>query len=652
MMRFKRGAPSLAALTAATMLTLPATAQDWSERSTIGTSRSGRAIEVTTLGKPGADALGRSRDQRPALLLVAGVQGQHAIGRDAAGAVTGRILSDHRGLLETHTLYVIHELSPDASGWLGGTPSMEFGRTRTPGDADHDGRIDEDGADDLNADGLITMMRIANPSPSSGLTAEWVIDDVEPRLMRKPKGEDGEVATHAMLIEGIDNDNDGAFNEDGPGGSAGGGVNLDMNFPSHYDEHADGGGLYTTSEPETRAIIDWLLKHDNIVAALVYGPHDNLVKAPAVGKFDPSGRMPEGLEKGDEPMHKAIGKAFTDITGMKEAPAGETDGSLVSYLYTDFGVWSFSTPVWVRPDQVKNDGDGDKEEGDAKADAEPTEPRAPDEAAILREQGVPEFIVEFLTASEEDRGEMMAGFESLSPDEQASRMEQMSQLPDDVRNRVMAIAQGGEDPGMPTPEGAKPDAETKDKKEDKSKGDKDELAWLQYSDEERDGEGFVDWVEIDHPQLGRVEVGGFAPGFRVNPPASELEPLVEQQAEFVSALLAKLPSLSVSEPEAERLGQGLWRVRVRATNPGFLPTRSAMGAKARRTAPVVISIDVEPDTIVSGPRHHQFWTIEGSGGHADCEWIIRAELGQTINVTTRTGVFGDRSGRVELKEGR
>ncbi len=643
------------ALCSALILISGANAQNWSSSTVIGTSRAGRPIEVRTLGAPGTDDLGRTRDERPALLIVAGVQGQHAIGRLAARGVGERLLEGHRDLLESHTVYIIDTLNPDAAGWLSGRVAMEFGRTLTPTDADHDGRLDEDGADDLNADGQITMMRVANPGAGSGLTAEWVIDEVEPRLMRKPKSEDGEVATHALLIEGTDNDGDGAFNEDGPGGSGGGGVSLDMNFPSHYDEHSDGSGLYTTSEPETRAIIDWLLTRDNIVASVVYGVHDNLVNTPATGKFDKSGRMPTGLEKGDEPMHKAIGKVFTEITAMKEAPKLDTDGSLVSYLYSDFGIWAFATPVWVRPDLVKSDSDEKSDDEGADAGKEGDADAPPDEAEILRDQGVPEFIVEFLTASEEDRADIMSGFESLSPDEQASRMQQMSELPKDIRTRVMAIAQGGDDPGMVMPDGAEGDEEDgeKDKKDkDKSKGDKDELAWLKYSDDERDSSGFVDWVEVDHPQLGAVEVGGFVPGFRVNPPEENAEAMFMQQTEFISALLAKLPSLIVSEPEAQRLGEGLWRIRVRAENPGLLPTRSAMGAKARRISPVVISIDLEPDAIVSGARNRQFWSIEGSGGHSECEWIVRARAGETITITTRSSVFGDRTGRVELKEGR
>lgn len=628
-------------------LTPGVAAQSWSETRVIGETRRGAPLQVTALGMPGEDALGRTLDERPALLLVAGAQAHHLVGTAAAERLSARLLEDHQDLLKRHTVYVLADLTPDADP-LHASPRFESPRTGVPGDADHDRRVDEDGADDLNNDGLITMMRVPNPPPGSGLQAEWVIDEAEPRLMRKPLPEEGEVATHALLIEGIDNDGDGKFNEDGPGGSAGGGVNLDRNFPSHYDEHADDAGLYAASEPETRALIDWLLTRDNIVAALVYGPHDNLVKAPPTGKFDPSGRMPLGLEAGDEAMHKAIGKLFTEITGMKKAPKGKTEGSLVSYLYSDFGVWSFSTPVWVRPEAEKAGKDEEGEVEEAEAPAE----EAPDEAALLRERGTPEHLIRFLTGSDEERAAMLAEFESLSPDEQATRMQAIGALPADIRARVMSIAQGQGDPGMAGAEGAEEGSGKAKKSDAKSKADEEEMAWLKYADERPDAQGFVGWTEVDHPQLGAVEVGGFVPGFRINPPEEAIDELVGQQAAFIGELLARLPRLEVSDPVAEPLGAGLWRIRVRASNPGFLPTRSAMGAKARRLAPVVVAIEVEPDAILSGARHRQLWSIPGSGGHVDCEWVVRAEPGEVITVTTRSSVYADRIGQIELKEGR
>ncbi len=629
------------------VLAAPVLAQGgvWRDESVIGDSRGGHPIGVVTLGEPGEDAFGRTRDQRPALLIVAGVDGRHAVGRAAAAAVGERLLADHRGLLGSHTVYIIADMNPDGA-------RLDSGRNSAAVDADHDGRVGEDGGDDLNGDGVVTMMRVLDPPSEYGLETGWVIDEGEPRLMRKGEASAGENGAYALLVEGRDDDGDGLFNEDGPRGSGGGGVDLDMNFPSLYPEHKDGAGAYPLSEPESLALVAWLQTRSNIVAVLVYGPHDNLVKTPGTGKNDESGRMPRGIEKDDESYHKKVGEVFTDITGMTGAPTRDADGSLAAYAYTDFGVWAFSTPVWVRPDQVKKDEDEKKDNAEAGAEdgEEDGAGEEVDEATVLREQGVPENLIRFLTGDTDVRAAMMAEYETMSPEDQQREMAALAQLPEAVRVRVMAMAQGNPDPGMAAAEDDAGEAEPSKEKKDKPKADKDELAWLKHSDDDRDGAGFVEWVEVEHPQLGTVEVGGFAPGFRMNPPEDTLGVLFDQQTEFVAALLGRLPRLAVGEAGVERVGDGLWRVRVRATNEGYLPTRSAMGVKARRLPPEVVWLGVEPDRVVSGSRAVRMWSIPGSGGHADAEWVITGEAGDKIELRVRSDVYGDRVQTVTLRE--
>ncbi len=625
-----------------------APAQDgaWSAERVIGESRSGRAIRIAALGMPGDDELGRTRDERPALLIVAGIDGRHAVGTLTAEAVRSRLVTDHRDLLETHTVYVVSALNPD------GLAAVSR-RNGAPVDADHDARVGEDGGDDLNGDGLVTMMRVKNPPPEYGLDTGRVADAGEPRLMREAEAGEGEVGEYAVLVEGLDNDGDGALNEDGPRGAGGGGVDLDMNFPSFFPEHADGAGAYPLSEPETRAIVEWMLERDNIVAVLVYGPNDNLLNTPNTKGRDESGRMPKGIEEDDEAYHKKIGEVFAEITSMKEAPTRDTGGSLATYAYSDFGVWSFSTPVWVPPFQMKKDKDGGDSDGEDESGGAGEEPAEPNEAGALREQGVPENLIRFLTGDSDVRAAMMAEYEQMSPEDQQREMATLAELPEAVRDRVLAIAQGQPDPGMAEPDDAGDDGaegESAETKREEPKADKDELAWLEYSDESRDGAGFVEWVEVQHPQLGTVEVGGFTPGFRMNPPEGEAEGVLAAQTEFVAALLGRLPRLEVGTPRVERVAAGMWRVRIRATNTGYLPTRSAMGVRARRIPPEVIWLEVEPERIVSGQRVVRLWSIPGSGGHEDAEWMISGEDGETVEIRTRSRVFGDRVQRVTLGE--
>jgi hypothetical protein len=75
---------------------------------------------------------------------------------------------------------------------------------------------------------------------------------------------------YLMYTEGIDNDGDGKYNEDGIGG-----LDLHRNYPENWrpDNRGDatgrgytqfGAGEYPLSEIETRSTVLWLLSHPNI----------------------------------------------------------------------------------------------------------------------------------------------------------------------------------------------------------------------------------------------------------------------------------------------------------------------------------------------------------------------------------------------------
>jgi hypothetical protein len=52
----------------------------------------------------------------------------------------------------------------------------------------------------------------------------------------------------------------------------------------------------------------------------------------------------------------------------------------------------------------------------------------------------------------------------------------------------------------------------------------DDLKLLRWSDEQLGGKGYVNWYPFDHPQLGRVELGGWDTMYAwSNPPSEFLE---------------------------------------------------------------------------------------------------------------------------------
>ncbi|GIK19557.1 MAG: hypothetical protein AMXMBFR77_18170 [Phycisphaerales bacterium] len=646
-----------------------ASAQDSTERlvevTSIGKSRSGRALQLLRLGHPEPDSLGRTPDQRPALLVVAGLDGRHEIGPRVARSLVDRLVTKHADLLRERTVYIIPDLNPDNAAFFAreGTPKSDFGRTVVEYDADRDGRVNEDPANDLNGDGLITMMRIKHPAPATGLRADLVADPDDPRIMRKPEAAKGEAPTHAVLIEGRDADGDGRFNEDGAHGSAGGGVDLNMNFPALWPEHTDGAGLYSLSEPESLALVRWMLTRDNIVCVLVFGPHDNLLNIPEAGRNAPDGREPLGIESDDKPYYEEVARIFKDTTGMTGAPKGpDTAGSFHQWAYAHFGVYAFTTPVWVRPDLVKPK-ETDKP-ADAKDEAEkPAVDDAPEESpadAIRREfqaAGAPQFVIDFMIATPAERAEMMASAQDRPPEEQRERMMAIMALPEELRAKVMAVAQGQEvQPAAPTRTGGRQPGARPGQGSPSASGassrarDSDDAKWLKYSDEQRNREGFIDWQPFDHPQLGPVEIGGFVPGFRVNPPESEWTRLADEQTAFAAALLGKLPDLTIEVHSVERLSTGLWRITVRGTNAGYFPTASAIARKARRLPPVVLDLRVERDAVVSGQRVARWENLDGSGGFAYAEWTVTVPDGSVITLDVRSAALGDRTLTIHLTE--
>lgn len=622
------------------------------QREVIGQSPGGEDITVITIaeGEPG---------EHPALVVIAGVQGHHQIGVRVAEAMGRLLIDEHAEALSGRTVYIIPRVNPEgfARFTSNRSPRALFGRAPSPHDADRDRRVDEDPPNDLNGDGFITIMRVPAPVVKYGLEPTHVIDADDPRIVREPS--DDERATHALMIEGVDDDGDGRFNEDGWGGASGGGVDLDKHFPTHWPEHTDGAGRFPLDRPEALAVAHWLQSRGNIGAAIVLGPHDTIVTTPPAGKFGPEGRVPKGIEEDDVTAYELAAEAFQEITGItKSEPGPDRAGSLLQWCYADLGVYTFGTPVWVRPDLVK----ADDAPSDAEPEASPEEtgptPEQIEEAdrADLADRGVGQMFIDFFYMSDAERRGVLADMESMSESDLAEVMQQFTSLPADVQSRLTAIQGGGEDPG---PSDALLESIGAEAGARSSRGsdtsDSAEAKWLAWIDEHAEG-GFVDWQPFDHPQLGDVEIGGFVPGVRVNPPKEDEPRLAAQQAEFAAAVLDMLPRVEIDDPTVERLGSGVWRVGLTIRNSGTLPTKAAIGVKARRLPGIVCVLDpdqnIDTERIVSGSRAIRFDAIDGRGASERAEWLVIAEAGDTINLHVRSPLFGTKRYKLTMESER
>ncbi len=166
-------------------------------------------------------------------------------------------------LLKKRVFYIVPTINPDArNAYMKGENNANTPRSgMMPIDDDRDGLFDEDGYDDLNGDGEITLMRRKNNygrfrSPPSNPN----------RMDRVGTDELGDY--EYLGYEGIDNDGDGQINEDRVGGYYDPNRNWGWSWVPEYIQ--GGAHKYPFSVPENKAVMEFVMAHPNIAGAQSY----------------------------------------------------------------------------------------------------------------------------------------------------------------------------------------------------------------------------------------------------------------------------------------------------------------------------------------------------------------------------------------------
>lgn len=188
--------------------------------------------------------------------------------------------------------------------------------------------------------------------------------------------------------------------------------------------------------------------------------------------------------------------------------------------------------------------------------------------------------------------------------------------------------------------------------------EEDRLRYLRWVDEDLGGEGFEPWRPFDHPQLGRVEIGGWKFLFTLRNPPHKYLPEVCRGATLFAldhARACPRPSLSLAAAE---LAPGLFRVTASMRNEGYLPTYiTARGKEVVNELHLELELS-DGQTLEEGKKSQRIPHLEGManstapdfGSHthhgrtrdtrAERSWLIRGA--GPIGVTWR----GDRIGRL------
>jgi len=373
-------------------------------------------------------------------------------------------------LVDRRAFYILPRVNPDGAEICLKMPFYEWiGNGRyLPGEE----QLAADGLhyEDLNGDGCIVDMRWPDPA------GEWKASDKDPRIMvQREAGEYGG-QYYRLVPEGmIKNYDGGAIAIPRPMDG-----NLNRNYP--YDWGPEGeqylAGDYPLSEPEIKAVVEFVNAHPNITGALNYHTHAGVILAP----FNVKG---EDLPLEDEMLYKRLGEIGEEETGyhfiLKEEEFGfpghgRRMGTASGFFYGQLGIPAFVTELWD----------------------------------VFKESGIKkDWFFPLRVLSEEDN-----------------------------------------------------------------------LKLMQWNDEQLDGDGFVDWTPFEHPQLGKVEIGGWKRLYMFrNPPAHRLEEVCKKNVGFVLKLAGAAPEVHIGEVEVDELGEAAYRVRAVVKNWGFLSTNLTERAK-------------------------------------------------------------------------
>ena len=628
--------------------------------------QAGQAVKIHTLASSpgGTDLLmmeigietGSESKKNPAILVTGNMDGTRPITTEAALYLAEKLISDRSNYAEL-TWYILPMGNPDAHSRFFEDILFVDSRNFAAHNDDMDELTDEDAYNDLDGNGLITRMRVKSPDGT------WVPVSDDPRLMRKAEYKDGEKGIYKLYYEGTDDDGDGEYNEDGKGGT-----NVNANFPHLFEPFKPETGFYPGSTPEVYAILEFAFEHPEIAMTFSFGSTNFLLSPPKGGRqgsvdmdkisipeemakmmgFDHTRTytmqeimekvqpmLPPGMEVDESMIASFLGlgavvnpmqedlvfynsiseeykKYLEEKAGKSERmdPAAAKDGSFELWSYYHLGVPVFSMDLWGVPKKQE-----EKKESSG-ITVESLEKMSSDDFIALGEDKISQFLKESGAPAEfsADRVIAMIKGGQVTPEQMAGMMKQ-----------------------MPKPAG------------DTKKGDPGEQAMLAFSDEVLGGAGFVDWKAFSHPDLGEVEIGGFAPYADINPPAEMMDSLLKLHVPYVFELVKKMPELVIYEVKTKERGAGIYALEIWVENRGFLPFCTQMGKRNKIPAPAIITLEGDGLEFLSGKKRTPIHELDGKKSVKQT-WLIRAGKNTTLNIKLDSKTAGHDSKQIKLGE--
>ena len=449
----------------------------------IGKSHEGRDVWLVTATnfESGPDV------EKPALWVDGNLHASEVAGSMAALYFINTLVTRYgkdaevTAALDTRAFYIVPRVNPDGAEWaLADKPRIVRSSTRPyPYDEEPvEGLLQED----IDGDGRILTMRIPDPNGA------WKTHPDDPRLMIRRDPVESGGTYYRLLPEGLLRNFDGVTIQ--PQGAKEG-LDLNRNFPVAWKQENEqhGAGPYPVSEPESRNIVDFIVRHPNLTGVVTFHTYSGLLLRPYDDRSDDE-FPPEDLW-----TYKKIGDQGTKMTGYPNVscyhdfryhPKHVTTGAFDTWMYDHLGVFSWTVELW----------------------------------SPMRQAGIKDY-----------------------------------KYIDWFRDHPL----------------------------------EDDIKMMKWNIEVLDGKGYVDWYAFDHPQLGKVELGGWdSMNYFGNPPLKFLEKEIKVFPEWIIWHALISPKLSLRSTEVKAIGKGTFRLRMVVENTGWLPTYVTKKAVEKKVSRGVI----------------------------------------------------------------
>jgi murein tripeptide amidase MpaA len=446
--------------------------------------------------------------------------------------------------LDTRAFYIVPCVNPDGAEWaLADKPRFIRSSTRPyPYDEEPvDGLLQED----VDGDGRILTMRVQDPNGT------WKPHPDDPRLMIRRDPVETGGSYYRLLPEGLLRNFDGITIQ---AKSPKEGLDLNRNFPVGWRQENEqpGAGPYPVSEPESRNLVDFIVKHPNLTGVVTFHTFSGVILRPYDDRSD------DEFPAEDLWTYKKIGDQGTAMTGypniscfheFRYHPKKVTTGGFDTWLYDHLGLFAWTVELW----------------------------------SPMRQAGIKDY-----------------------------------KYIDWFREHPV----------------------------------EDDLKLIKWNDEVLEGKAYVDWYAFDHPQLGKVELGGWdSQNSWGNPPTGLLEKEIHPFPDWIIWHALISPKLALRETSVKAIGKGAFLLRLVVENTGWLPTyvtKKAVNKKISRG--VICEIEIPKGaTLQAGKVREEFAQLEGrayqpafaepsEGGTEDrlkVEWVVHAPKGGTVKLVAR-----------------